>query len=292
MARLLAVHAHPDDEASKGAPATAKAVAEGHEAFLVCATGGEEGDIQNPTMDRPEIRENLTEVRAQELAVSVKAIGYSQCIMLGYRDSGMPDSEANANPECFAAADLDQATGRLVAIIRQLKPHALITYSDDQQGYKHPDHVRVHDVSVLAFDRAGDKDWYPEAGEPWQPLKLYYSMWSKARMLAHHEAYDQVEAESPYDDRWFDRPSQDHRITTKIDISGFYRVRREALLAHATQVDPDEAFWFGLPDDLAEEVYPWDDFILAKSLVTGDLSVLATEPEESLFAGIDKGNEL
>ncbi len=281
MARLLSVHAHPDDEASKGAPTVARYVADGHEALLVCATGGEEGDILNKKMDTPEIRENLAAVRATELERSVKAIGYHELVWLGYRDSGMPDTDANQHPDCFAQADLDEATGRLVATVRRFQPEVIITYSDDQQGYRHPDHLRVHDISVLAFDRAADPEWYPEAGEPWQPLKLYYSVWSKARLTAHHEKFIELGLESPYDDRWFTRPSSDDRITTKIDIGAFYAVRREALLAHATQVDPDEKFWFGLPDEAAADAYPWEDYILAQTRVPTDV------PEYDLFAGVD-----
>ncbi|MGI9615838.1 MAG: mycothiol conjugate amidase Mca [Acidimicrobiales bacterium] len=280
MPRLLSVHAHPDDEASKGAPTVARYVAEGHEALLVCATGGEEGDILNKKMDTPEVRANLAAVRATELERSVKAIGYHELVWLGYRDSGMPDSEANANPDCFAKADLDEATGRLVAIIRRFQPDVIITYSDDQQGYRHPDHLRVHDVSALAFDRAADPAWYRQAGDPWQPKKMYYSVWSRARLLAHHEKFNELGLESPYDDKWFTRPSSDDRITTKIDIGEYYSARREALLAHATQVDPEEKFWFGLPDDAAAESYPWEDYILARSTVPSDL------PESDLFAGV------
>jgi mycothiol S-conjugate amidase len=194
----------------------------------------------------------------------------------------MPDTETNEHPDCFAQADLDEATGRLVAIVRRLRPHVIITYADDQQGYQHPDHLRVHDVSVLAFDRAGDPDWYPEAGEPWQPLKLYYSVWSRARLVAHHEMFTTLGIESPYDERWFERPSMDERITTKVDIGPYYPVRREALLAHATQVDPNTKFWFGLPDDAAAEANPWEDYILARSLVDTE------RPELDLLAGLDR----
>jgi len=280
MARLLSVHAHPDDEASKGAPTVARYVAEGRRAYLVCATGGEEGDILNKAMDLPQVRENLAQVRAEELERSVKAIGYHELVWLGYRDSGMPDDDANSHPDCFAQADLDEATGRLVAIVRRLKPHVILTYSDDQQGYQHPDHLRVHDISVLAFDRASDPAWYPEAGTPWQPSKLYYSVWSRARLTAHHEKFQELGLESPYNEDWFKRPSLDHRVTTKVDIGQYYGVRREALLAHATQVDPEEKFWFGLPDDAAAAAYPYEDYILARSTVE------STTPETDLFAGL------
>jgi len=281
MARIMSVHAHPDDEASKGAPTIARYASEGHETYLVCCTGGEEGDILNQSMDRPEIRDNLAQVRVTELERSVKIIGFSQLDWLGYRDSGMADSESNRNPHCFAMADIDEAVGRLVGLYRSHRPHVIITYSDDQQGYRHPDHLQVHDVSVLAFDRAGDPDWYPELGEPWQPWKLYYSMWSFARMEAHHNLYGRLGLESPYKEDWFKRRNTDHRITTRVDVADFYHIRRDALLAHQTQVDPDEVFWFGLPDDQAAAAYPYEDYIMARSLVDSEL------PEADLLAGLD-----
>ena len=139
---------------------------------MVCCTGGEEGEILNPAMDRPEVAEHLAEVRAAELRQAAEIIGYDEVIMLGYRDSGMPDSEPNSHPAAFANADHDEAVGRLVTVIRRVRPHVLVTYPDDRTGYNHPDHLQVHDISVPAFDAAGDADRYPEAGEPWQPWNL------------------------------------------------------------------------------------------------------------------------
>ena len=277
---LLSVHAHPDDEASKGASTVAKYKAEGVHTTLVTCTGGEEGDILNPAMDTPEVRERLSEVRRDELALAAKIIGYDEVVILDYRDSGMPDSEANKNPRAFANADLDEAVGRLVEVIRRERPQVIITYSDDQQGYLHPDHLRVHDISGPAFDRAGDPGWYPDAGAPWQPLKLYYTVWSRERMMATHEKMVELGLESPFTEQWFERPSQDHRITTKVPIGPWYDVRLEALLAHATQVDPTSPFWFGLPREVARTIHPFDDYVLAKSLVG------ATTPEDDLFNGI------
>ena len=246
---LLSVHAHPDDEASKGAPTVAKYHAAGVHAVLVCCTGGEEGELQNPALREEgqplyglspeEEKAKVTAMRPAELAASAEVIGFDEVVMLGYRDSGMPDSEANHHPDSFHQADLDEATGRLVAIIRRTKPQVVITYGDDQRGYPHPDHLRVHDISVLAFERAGDAAWYPDAGEPFQPSKLYYSAWSRARMIAVHEALLRLRGESPFDEDWFKRPDVDHRITTRIDVSGFFWARTGALLAHATQVDPN-----------------------------------------------------
>lgn len=278
--RLLTVHAHPDDEASKGASTVARHKAEGGRAVLVCCTGGEEGDILNPAMDTDEVRARLHDVRREELALATKIIGYDEVIMLGYRDSGMPDSEANARDDSFAAADLDEATGRLVEIIRAERPHVIVTYGDDQQGYPHPDHIRVHDISLPAFRLAGDPDAFPDAGAPWTPLKLYYTVWSRTRMVATHEKFGELGLESPFTEAWFERPSQDHRITTQVPIGEWFDVRLEALLAHATQVDPSSPFWFGIPREEARKIHPFDDYILAESLVHSEL------PEDDLFAGI------
>lgn len=277
---LLTVHAHPDDEASKGAATVAKYRAQGVRTVLVCCTGGEEGDILNPAMDRDEVRADLANIRRRELAASVEAIGYEAVVRLGYRDSGMPDSEANARPEAFANAELDEAVGRLVAAIREHRPQVIVTYGDDQRGYPHPDHLRVHDISVPAFERAADPDWYPEAGEPFQPLKLYYTVWSRARIVAMHEKFQELGLESPFNERWFERPDQDHQITTRIHIGDFADVRRLALLAHATQIDPESPFWFGLPPDVARSVHPFDEYQLARSLVE------TITPEDDLFAGV------
>jgi mycothiol S-conjugate amidase len=271
----------------------AKYHADGVRTVLVCCTGGEEGDLQNPGLREDgqpfhgltpeEERALVASMRTAELAKSAEVIGFDETIMLGYRDSEMADTPPNEHPDSFHQADLDEAVGRLVAIIRRTRPQVIITYGDDQSMYPHPDHLRVHDVSVLAFDRAGDPSWYPELGEPFTPLKLYYSVWSKARMLSMHEFLLERTGESPFDEKWFDRPSQDHRITTKIDVTDFVWARRQALLAHATQVDPTSAWWFGLTDEEQAELYPWEDWILARSLVG---PIPEDDGERDLFAGI------
>ena len=277
---LLTVHAHPDDESSKGAGTVARYHTEGVHSVLVCCSGGEEVDILNPAMDRDDVRANISTVRREELDRAAAIIGYDEVVMLGYRDSGMPESEANARPEAFANADLDEAVGRLVAVIRRTRPQVVVTYSDDQQGYPHPDHIRVHDITHPAVDRAADPEWYPEAGPPWQVAKVYYSIWSKKRAELTHAKYLELGLESPFDDKWFDRPWQDEKITTSIDIAGYGDVRLDALLAHATQVDPESPFWFGLPREVSESLHPFDDYQLATSLVDAPI------PEDDLFAGV------
>ena len=276
---VLTVHAHPDDESSKGAGTIARYAAEGIHTVLVCCTGGEEGDVLNPGLkDDASITGNLPSVRRAELETAASIIGYDELVWLGYRDSGMPDSEANSNPDNFAQAPLEEAIERLVAIIRRARPQVIVTYADNQKGYPHPDHLRVHDISIPAFDRAGDPESYPGAGEPWQPLKLYYTVWSKKRVVETHQAFLDRDLESPYDAKWLDRPGQDSRITTQVAVDN--SVRRQALLAHQTQVDPTSKFWFGLPTDVMDRIHPFDDYVLARSLVD------VPEREDDLFAGI------
>jgi mycothiol S-conjugate amidase len=265
---LLAIHAHPDDEASKGPGTVALYHDQGVRTVLVCCTGGEEGDILNPAMDLPEVRAELPQVRRRELEASCAVIGYDEVVMLGYRDSGMPGTPANERPGCFARAPLAEATGRLVAVIRRERPQVVVTYDEDQRGYPHPDHLRVHEVSVAAFDAAGDPEVFPESGEPWQPLKLYYVGWSGERVIAMHAKFLELGIESPFDDRWLKRAASQHRkFTTVVDLADYADVQRRALLAHATQVDPASPFWFGLPPEVARTVHPFDEYVLARSLV-------------------------
>lgn len=273
----MTVHAHPDDEASKGAPTLARYSAQGCTTVLVCCTGGEEGDLQNPALRLPGQpfhgldsvgeRRLLAELRPKELAQSAAVIGFDHVEMLGYRDSGMPDSEANSHPDCFHMAAIDEAVDRLVALVRRHRPDVLITYGDEQSGYPHPDHLRVHEISVLAFDRSADPHHRPDLGSAHAVSKLYYSVWSRDRMLAVHEALLAKHQRSPFDDRWFERPGHDDRITTRVDVTDFLWARTGALRAHATQVDPDELFWFGLDEGELAAVYPTEDWVLAASRV-------------------------
>ena len=277
---ILTVHAHPDDESSKGAGTIAKYHAAGVHTVLVTCTGGEEGDILNPVMDTPEVRANIGAVRRRELDQAVEVIGYDELVLLGYRDSGMADTPANSNPRAFAARPMDETVERLVAEIRRVRPQVVVTYGDNHEHYPHPDHIRSHEISVAAFAASGDPEAFPAAGEAYQPAKLYYSVWSRARILAMHEKYLELGLESPFDEGWLDRPGNEDRITTSIDLTGFEDVQRLALLAHATQVDPASKYWFGLPPEIMRTIHPYDEYILARSLVDTEL------PEDDLFAGV------
>ena len=287
---LLAVHAHPDDESSKGAGTFARYADEDIRTVIVTCTGGEAGDILNPAMDQPGNVERMPELRRQELAKALEILNVSQHHFLGYRDSGMPDTETNKHPDAFVNADLDEAIGRLVRIIREERPQVVLTY-DERGGYPHPDHIRSHDVSVAAFDAAGDPSRYPDAGEPFQPLKLYYfATFSRRRLQLLHEGALERGVESPFAkwmERW-DKEDEDMgevmlepEITTQVDVGKWLPQARDALIAHATQIDPNSE-WFAIPDDLVAEIYPWEDYTLARSLVPTAL------PERDLFAGLDE----
>ncbi len=187
--RLMTVHAHPDDESSKGAATCARYVADGHEVMVVTCTGGERGSVLNPVMNRPEVLADMPSVRRAEMARAAELLGV-QHRWLGFMDSGLPEGDPKPPlpSDCFAAGDLAEQTGVLVGLIREFRPHVLVTY-DENGGYPHPDHIRCHQVSVAAFDAAGDPDRFPDVCEPWQPLKLYYSHgFSKGRVVAIHEA--------------------------------------------------------------------------------------------------------
>ncbi|MFM8304743.1 MAG: mycothiol conjugate amidase Mca [Actinomycetota bacterium] len=281
---LLTVHAHPDDEASKGAATVARYADEGVRTALVCCTGGEAGDILNPAVDTLEVRADLARVRMQELENSAASIGYGTVHLLGYHDSGMADSDHNARPDNFANAPLEEAVERLVGLIRLERPQVVVTYADDRKFYPHPDHIRVHEISLPAFEAAGDPRAFPDAGAPWQPLKLYYTGFSRRRVQALHDEHLRRGEESPFA-QWFERELPDHaeHFTTFVEVGDWLHRRRAALLAHRTQVDP-EGFWMRIPDDAIRRVFPWEEYLLARSLV--DTGVPEGEVEDDLFAGV------
>lgn len=280
--RLMAVHAHPDDESSKGAGTMARYVAEGVDVLVVTCTGGERGDILNPALkDDPDLIRDIAEYRRHEMAKAVAELGVSH-EWLGFVDSGLPEGDPLPPlPEgCFALEPLEVASAPLVRLMRRFRPHVVTTY-DENGGYPHPDHIMTHKVSIEAFDAAGDPERYPGTGEPWQPLKLYYDRgFSRAKITAFHEAILAEGKESPFGEwlkRWDDR--RDPVVTTQIDVADYFDVRDRALRAHATQIDP-EGWFFMISHEVQRKVWPWEDFELVRSLVP------APTPEDDLFAGL------
>jgi mycothiol S-conjugate amidase len=279
----MCVHAHPDDESSKGAATMARYAREGVDVLVVTLTDGSRGSVLNPAMDRPEVLADITAVRAREMERAREILGVRQ-VFLGFVDSGLPEGDPLPPlPEgCFGLCDLEGATRALVEVVRRERPHVITTY-DETGGYPHPDHIRCHEVSVAAFEAAGDPERFPDAGEPWQPLKLYYNhTFHKRRLLALHEAMLERGIESPYAEwleKWVDKPEDEARLTTFVPCADWFSTRDAALIAHATQVDPNGR-WFACPIDLQKVAWPTEDFELARSLVD------TTTPEDDLFAGV------
>jgi mycothiol S-conjugate amidase len=287
--RLMTVHAHPDDESSKGAATCARYVAEGVEVMVVTCTGGEAGSILNPAMDRPEVLADMMGVRRAEMARAAEILGVAHR-WLGFIDSGLPEGDPKPPlPEgCFALEPLEVPTEALVRVMREFRPHVVVTY-DENGGYPHPDHIRCHEVSMAAWEACGDPDRFPDAGEPWQPLKLYYSHgFSKARIVAFHEALLAAGLESPWVEwleRWDDtRTDPGTRVTTRVRCAEYFPVRDQALLAHATQIDPNGR-WFSMPIEMQQRVWPTEEYELARSLV-GDPQETESVEDGDLFAGV------
>jgi mycothiol S-conjugate amidase len=284
--RLLAVHAHPDDEASKGSASTARYAAEGVDVLVATCTGGERGSILNPAMERPDVVADLPAVRRREMAEAARVLGVRQT-WLGFVDSGYPEGDPPPpRPEgSFATLPVEQAAEPLVRLIREFRPQVVTTYNE-RGGYSHPDHVMCHRISDIAFEAAGDPDRYPDEGAPWQPLKLYYHLtFHKQRVQALHDAVQAAGLPSPYEKwlaEWVDKPEDSDRLTTMVPCADYFALRDRALLAHATQVDPNGR-WFAVPLEVQQRAWPTEDYQLARSLVATEL------PEDDLFAGVRAG---
>jgi mycothiol S-conjugate amidase len=284
--RLMAVHAHPDDESSKGAATMARYVDEGVDVLVVTCTGGERGSILNPALQgRKDIEDNISEIRRGEMDRAREILGIRQH-WLGFVDSGLPEGDPLPPlPEgCFALVPLDEAVERLVREVRSFRPHVVTTY-DEYGGYPHPDHIRCHEVSVAAYEAAADPARFPDAGEPWAVAKLYYDVgFSYERSNALHEAMLAKGLDSPFEE-WFKRREEwmskrrPPKITTRVPVADWFERRDQALLAHATQVDPN-GWFFKIPLDIQREFWPTEDFELAQSRVE------TAVPEDDLFAGV------
>ncbi len=278
----MCVHAHPDDESSKGAAAMARYVAEGVRVLVVSCTGGERGDILNPKLENdPEVLRDISEVRRREMAEAARILGVEHT-WLGFVDSGLPEGDPlpPLPTGCFALEPLDVTAEALVRVVREFRPHVMTTY-DENGGYPHPDHIMTHTVSMAAFEAAGDPDRFPHAGPAWQPQKIYYNAgFSRERLTAMHEALLAKTGESPFTD-WLARrgDTPDRPVHARIDCGAYLEVRDRALRAHATQIDPDGMF-FALSADDQRAIWPWEEYELGRSLVP-------TEPiEDDLFAGL------
>ncbi|MET1051560.1 MAG: mycothiol conjugate amidase Mca [Mycetocola sp.] len=282
--RLLSVHAHPDDESSKGSATNAYYRSRGVEVMVVSCTGGERGDILNDQLEARSMGErDLAGLRRLEMADAARAMDIKHK-WLGYVDSGMRSEDGSLPLNSFASIPLEVSTEPLVRIIREFRPQVMVTY-DENGGYPHPDHVRCHEVSVSAFDAASDASAYPDAGPAWQVSKLYYDhIFNYARVQANFDELMREEPDSPLVERLTemvdymkDRPA---RATTHVPVGEFFEVRDAALRSHASQIAADSSFFFW-SNDLQRRAWPYEDFERARSLVP------AVDNESDLFAGIE-----
>lgn len=172
---LIFFGAHPDDETFGVGGTLAHYAAAGVSVYYVCATRGEAGSA---APERQRGYATLGDMRSAELKCAARILGLADVIHLGYRDSGMPGSDDNKHPQAMAAAPLRQVVGRVIRVIRELKPAVVITF-DPIGGYRHPDHIAIHNATVKAFHAAADPSQYPEAGAAFQPQKLYFSIFPR-----------------------------------------------------------------------------------------------------------------
>lgn len=279
---LLSVHPHPDDEAIACGGVLARYVDEGVRVKVVTCTGGEEGE-NLAGIDLGD--EEMTAVRLRELANALTALGVSEHEYLGYRDSGMAGTPANEREDSFHRADLDEAAGRLAAIIREMRPAVVI--SDDENGtYGHPDHVKANRVTGRAIELAADPGALPDAGPPWQVPKRYVHALPYSRMLAFHQRLLDQGLDSPFGEDPIDDPDAlpfgvpDEQVTTAIDVRPWLERKRAALRAHASQIGA-ESFFLNVPEDVGREMFGTEHYVRVRGPGSDD--------ETDLFAGLDGG---
>lgn len=280
--RLLTIHAHPDDECIVTGGVLADAMARGHRAKVLTCTDGRRGEIVDPEMDPVALAPILHEIRAQELADAMAILGGVEFAFLGYHDSGMMGDEGNADPDAFWQADLHEAIGRTVKVIRDFKPHVLIGY-DPYGGYGHPDHIQAHRVAMLAVEAAAVGQLYPEAGPAWDVPKTYQAAFTKGRVAHVTKTLLERGLTSPYGEETdpvkIHFGMEEHVVTTRVDVRPYLETKLAALKAHRSQVNEDSHF-FNFPADIEADFYGLEHFRLVRTNVP-------TTPEETdIFAGL------
>lgn len=276
----MAFHAHPDDEVISTGGVLSHYAALGEEVVVVTATDGAEGEIHN--YENPEaIKPDLAEYRSREILAALDELGVTQHEFLGYRDSGMMGTEGNTHPDSFWQADFMEATGRLIALIRRYRPEVLVIY-DPFGGYGHPDHINVHRIGMAAWVGASDLSRFPLAdGETvWQPLKLYWTAWSRTRVKRFAEARLAVGAITQEEFEEMEHAgTPDEDISTWVDVTDRVDQKLQALKAHRTQI-PEDWFFLAIPDEWRPEVLGRESFVRVFSRVE------APGTETDLFAGL------
>ena len=317
---LLLVHAHPDDESFSTGGLIARTVAEGRRVDLVTCTGGEEGEIHDPDLDPEEARPRLREIRREELECSVRALGDGRLHLhlLGYRDSGMMGTPSNERADVFWRADLDEAIGKLVKIIREARPAVMVSY-DSNGNYGHPDHINAYRIATAAWDAAADPNRYPELGRPHEVAKLYETAFNRESFLGlmlemnrrglelpwdfgetlkkaedaaaayglsdlnptNVEALRQVaEALSQGQEPGSAWGTPDAEIGARVDVSAFLEQKHRSMDCHRTQRQ-DFGWLLGMPQDLLERALSTEYYVLTR---WRNQEIPSGHREDSLFA--------
>ncbi len=279
--RLMSVHAHADDESITMGGLLAVSHDRDVRTANVCCTDGKLATIVADDMPEETTRPHLAEIRQRELRAACAILGVDEVHFLGYGDSGMWGADTNQLPDAFWKADVNEAVGKLVALIRRFRPHVVVTY-DGNGGYGHPDHIQTHRVTLLAVEAAHLKTLYPDAGDPWRVSKLYYTSIPMSFLRKAGEMAKQLGMPPPFgvenpEDLPFITP--DEWITSTVDVRAGIRRKRDAMIAHHSQIGPDWPL-LAIPEDVNVEHFGSEAFQMVITRVP------VTLPETDLFAGI------
>ncbi|MGI8969030.1 MAG: PIG-L family deacetylase [Chloroflexota bacterium] len=275
---LMVVHAHPDDEVFSTGGIIARYSAAGYRVVVVYATNGEAGEMHDPDLDPADAIPRLGEIRQEEARRACAILGATDIYFLGYRDSGMRDTEENKHSDAFMNVPLQQAVDQLLGIMRDTYPDVLVTYDTDG-GYGHPDHVQTHQLGVAAFEQA--------QGEPWAPRKLYYSARSRESFAKYLKQLAAMGVQVPWVREDFNIEEfgmPDAEITAHVDISRFTPLKKRALAEHRTQIKGDH-FYLSIPDETLSESSGTETFLRIQPPAEGK------REEDDLFAGLDERGE-
>jgi LmbE family N-acetylglucosaminyl deacetylase len=270
---LMAVHAHPDDEASSTGGVLARYATEGVRTIVVTCTNGELGD--GPDGVKPgeagHDEAAVAAFRRAELERSCQILNVSHLELLGYHDSGMVGWEGNDRQDAFCNVPVDAASSRLIALMERYRPQVVITY-DENGNYGHPDHIQANRITLAAVEACGI------------PEKMYYTAIPRSGVQSFaqrlREAGVDLEElgfpESSGDDPPFGTP--DELIGAIVDVTAQIDAKREALLAHSSQTD--NSFFMRLPEEAFASIFSAESFVRQAS------SVSAEGIEDDLFAGL------
>jgi len=257
---LLAVFAHPDDEAFGTGGTLSQYAVDGTKVYLVCATRGEVGEISDPSYATPE---TLGQVREGELRCAAETMGVAELIFLDYRDSGMEGTPENQDPRAFINAQAEEVVARLVGIMRRLRPQVVATF-EPYGGYGHPDHIAIHRHTVAAFHAAADPTCYPEQGPAWQAERLFYTAIPRSFFLEMRRQLEELGEDTSEFER-FDDPTTgwpDEKVNVRMDISSTVEAKWQALNCHRTQFGPGNLFR-RLPEEKVKRMMSQEWFALA-----------------------------